>query len=444
MVIHCDTKTLHEKGLNNNFVALCVIVGGEHNELMDSDDVTPAPARTTHHGFTPADREYRRALVAALGAGLASFNALYATQAVLPALSDAFDVSPTITALTVSATTGALALAVLPVGVMSERFGRRRVIQISVLAATALSLLLCFMPNVQAIIGLRFLQGIAVAGVPAVVMTYLAEQIDRRYLPRVMGFYISGTSLGGLLGRLIPGVALDFTNWRYAVLLSAGFAILMAIITAAIIPQQRSFSPKNITWRHELSAISTHLRNPVLLRLFSLPFLLMGTFVSLYNYLGFRLIGDFGLPASLAAMTFVMYLSGTWSSARAGSLVARWGHARVVSGSCLLGVIGLVLLFIPTLPSTLIGCLFFTAAFFAAHSAASAWVGEIATHDRAEASSLYVCSYYVGSSFMGWVSGYFFHAGWTLFVAWIALVLGVSLLIALSLFKQGRTRKQNI
>ena len=411
---------------------------------MNSDDVTSAPPRTAQHGFTPADREYRRALIAALGAGLASFNALYATQAVLPALSTAFNVSPTIAALTVSATTGALALAVLPVGVVSEKFGRRRVIQISVLAATALSLLLCFMPNVQAIIGLRFLQGIAVAGVPAVVMTYLVEQIDRRYLPRVMGFYISGTSLGGLLGRLIPGVALDFTDWRYAVLLSAGFAILMAVVTAAIIPPQRSFQPKHVTWSHELSAITGHLRNPVLLRLFVLPFLLMGTFVSLYNYLGFRLIGEFGLPPSLAAMTFIMYLSGTWSSARAGTLITSWGHARVVAGACLLGVVGLILLFLPTLPSTLIGCLLFTAAFFAAHSAASAWVGEIATHDRAEASSLYVCSYYVGSSLMGWISGYFFHAGWKIFVAWIALALGVSLFIAVSLFKQGRAQKQSI
>ncbi|WP_426721604.1 MFS transporter [Corynebacterium auriscanis] len=390
---------------------------------------------------TPADPRYRRALIAALCAGLASFNALYATQAILPALSDSFQVSPTITALTVSATTGALALTVLPAGVVSERFGRRRVIQVSALAATALSLLLCCMPSIQAIIGLRFLQGIAVAGVPAVVMTYLAEEIDGRYLPRVMGFYISGTTLGGLLGRLIPGIALDFMGWRQAVLLSAVFAVAMAIITATVIPPQRTFQPKAITWRHELSAISGHLHNPVLLRLFALPFLLMGVFVSLYNYLSFRLIESFGLPASLAALTFVMYLSGTWSSARAGALVSKWGRARVVASSSLLAAVGLAVLFIPTLPSTLLGSLLFTAAFFAAHSAASAWVGKIATHDRAEASSLYVFSYYLGSSLMGWFSGYFFHAGWAVFVTWIVVVVSVSFLIALSLSKQGNTRK---
>lgn len=411
------------------------------NKWMETDRADHTTGRR-RDGLTPTDPLYRRALIAALCAGLASFNALYATQAVLPALSGAFHVSPTIAALTVSATTGALALTVLPAGVISERFGRRKVIQISALAATVLSLLLCLMPNIQSIIALRFVQGIAVAGVPAVVMTYLAEEIDGRYLPRVMGFYISGTTLGGLLGRLIPGIALDFTSWRYAVLLSAGFAVLMAIITATVIPPQHTFEAKKITWRHELTAIGSHLRNPVLLRLFALPFLLMGTFVSLYNYLGFRLINDFGLPASLAALTFVMYLSGTWSSARAGALVSKWGRSRVVAGACVVGVVGLVLLFIPTLPSTLVGCLAFTAAFFAAHSAASAWVGELATHDRAEASSLYVFSYYIGSSLMGWISGYFFHAGWPIFVAWIVVVIGVSLVIALSLFKQGKSRKK--
>ena len=412
---------------------------------MTRDDIAQTKATDTapaREGLTPADPQYRRALIAALCAGLASFNALYATQAVLPALSDDFTVSPTIAALTVSATTGALALTVLPAGVISERFGRRRVIQISALAATVLSLLLCFMPSIQSIIALRFVQGIAVAGVPAVVMTYLAEEIHGRHLPRVMGFDISGTTLGGLLGRLIPGIALDFTSWRYAVLLSAGFAVLMAAITATVIPPQHDFRPKSITWGHELAAFGRHLRNPVLLRLFALPFLLMGTFVSLYNYLGFRLIENFGLPASLAAMTFVMYLSGTWSSARAGSLVSKWGRSRVVACSCLIGAVGLALLFIPTLPSTLIGCLTFTAAFFAAHSAASAWVGEIATQDRAEASSLYVFSYYIGSSLMGWISGYFFHAGWPVFIAWIATIVSISFVIALSLFKQGEIRQR--
>ena len=235
-------------------------------DTADTADVRP---------LTPEDKGYKMALIASLCSGLASYNALYATQAVLPALSEDFGISPSLAALTVSATTGGLALMVIPLSVVSERFGRRRVIQASVLAATLLSIALVTLPSIQSIIAVRLLQGIAVAGVPAVTMAFLSEEIDGRYLPRIMGFYIAGNSLGGLIGRLIPGIALDFTDWRIATLLSAIFAFAMALMTTWVLPEQRFFTPKKITLAHELQAFANHLRNPILWKLFLLPFLLL-------------------------------------------------------------------------------------------------------------------------------------------------------------------------
>ena len=272
--------------------------------------------------LTPEDKGYKMALIASLCSGLASYNALYATQAVLPALSEDFGISPSLAALTVSATTGGLAFMVIPLSVVSERFGRRRVIQGSVLVATLLSIALVALPSIQSIIALRLLQGFAVAGVPAVTMAFLSEEIDRSYLPRIMGFYIAGNSLGGLIGRLIPGIALEFTDWRIATLLSALFAFSMALVTTWVLPQQRFFTPKKITLSHEVEAFANHLRDPILLKLFLLPFLLMGSFVSMYNYMTFRLINTFGLPESLAALVFVIYLSGTWTSTRTGKMLS--------------------------------------------------------------------------------------------------------------------------
>jgi len=281
-------------------------------------------------------------------------------------------------------------------------------------------------------------QGFAVAGVPAVMMAFLSEEVDRKYLPRIMGFYIAGNSLGGLIGRLIPGITLDFASWRIAILLSAIFAVVMAIITVLLLPQQRFFTPKKITLSHEVEAFAQHLRNPTLLKLFVLPFLMMGAFVSLYNYLGFRLISHFGLPESLAAMVFIMYLSGTWSSARAGTYVARFGSGSVVAGCTALALGSLLLLLVPSLVTTLIAVLLFTAAFFAAHSVASAWVGEVATHDRAEASSCYILSYYLGSSLLGWISGYFFDFGWSVLVLWLAALFLVAFVTAVRVKAERR------
>lgn len=388
--------------------------------------------------LTPEDNGYKKALIASLCSGLASYNALYATQAVLPALSEDFGVSPSLAALTVSATTGGLALMVIPLSIVSERFGRRRVIQASVLAATLFSLALVTLPSIQSIIAVRLLQGIAVAGVPAVTMAFLSEEIDRRYLPRIMGFYIAGNSLGGLIGRLIPGIALEFTDWRLATLLSALFAFAMALMTTWVLPKQRFFTPKKITLAHELQAFAHHLRDPILLKLFLLPFLLMGSFVSLYNYMTFRLINTFGLPESLAALVFVIYLSGTWTSTRTGTMVNRYGQAKVVVACIALALVGLFLAFIPTVPTTLAAVLLFTATFFPAHSISSAWVGEVARQDRAEASSIYILSYYLGSSIIGWVSGYFFAHSWGLLVAWLILLTLIALVTALAAMRRDK------
>ncbi|KAB3519994.1 MFS transporter [Corynebacterium sp. zg254] len=380
-------------------------------------------ASEPHSGLTPQDPAYRRALIAALCAGLASFNALYATQAVLPALGDYFHTSPTTTALTVSATTGALALAIVPLGALSERFSRRKVLCISALAATLVSFLLPFSPSIHGLILLRFLQGIAVAGVPAIIMAYLAEEIHRQYLPKVMGLYISGTTLGGLVGRLIPGIAVDFTSWQWSLAASALFAFSMAVLMALLLPRQRYFTAKPLSFSGELTAMLSHWTNPMMVRLFLIPFLTMGSFVSLYNYLGFRLMGSFGLPASLAAATFVLYLSGTWSSARTGAFMMRFGRGRVLVGSVALMLLGALIMLAPNLASTLTGALLFTAMFFVAHSACSTWVAAAAQEHRSEASSSYVLMYYLGSSLMGWVSGWFFERGWAVLIAWLCTLL---------------------
>lgn len=162
--------------------------------MTDTLADTADTANTTDvRPLTPEDKGYKMALIASLCSGLASYNALYATQAVLPALSEDFGISPSLAALTVSATTGGLAFMVIPLSVVSERFGRRRVIQASVLAATLLSIALVALPSIQSIIALRLLQGFAVAGVPAVTMAFLSEEIDRSYLPRIWGSILRAT-----------------------------------------------------------------------------------------------------------------------------------------------------------------------------------------------------------------------------------------------------------
>ncbi|WP_267207979.1 MFS transporter [Corynebacterium sp. Marseille-P8863] len=379
--------------------------------------------------------EYRRASIGMLLVGLAIFSSLYATQALLPTLTHEMGIDPSTAALTVSAATGALAVCVVPASILSEKFGRGRVLVISALAATALGLTLPLAQSIEQLVVLRSLQGALLAGTPAVAMAWLSEELDERDLAGAMGLYIAGTSVGGLTGRLIPAFMLEVTDWRWALATSAAVSLALAVATAILLPEQRNFRPKaSIRPGAEVRAVAGHLRNPRLVGLVATAFIAMGVFVSMYNFFGFRAINDFGLAPSLAGLTYVMYLSGTWSSARAGSFVSRFGRGRVVLAAAVLMLTGALIGSSGNLIVTLVGLLLFTASFFALHSTASGWVGLIAEKDRAEASSLYVFCYYMGSSLLGAATGQAFEAlPWAGFVAVLAALLGALIAIAVAL-----------
>ncbi|HHU66730.1 MAG TPA: MFS transporter [Corynebacterium sp.] len=371
-----------------------------------------------------------------LAAGLATFNALYATQALLPTLVDDLGITPTEAALTVSATTGMLAVFIVPMSILSERFGRGRLLIISALAATALGLLLPLAPDATTLIALRALQGIAVAGVPAVAMTWLSEELDPADLGRAMGIYVAGTTVGGLTGRLIPAGLLEIVDWRVALVASSLVALTMAVVMTALLPRQRRFTPKRIGLRTELAAMLDHLRNPRLVGLFIIAFVGMGVFVSLYNFFGFRMIDHFGLSPALVGVVFFMYLSGTWSSARAGALTEKYGRGRVLIAGAALMVVGLLATMSGWLPGALTGLFLFTASFFAMHSTASSWIGLAATSHRAEASSMYLFSYYAGSSLVGAATGVVF--AWTSWSGFILILAALLLLVVVTALVLGR------
>ena len=406
--------------------------------IVPMSDVTTVDAGT-YRGIERGSRSYLRAVLAMLAAGLATFNSLYCTQALLPTMTAELGITPFESALTVSAATGMLALCIVPASILSEKFGRGRVLITSLALAAVVGLIIPFAPGVVALIALRGLQGALLAGAPAVAMTWLSEEIHPRDLGRAMGLYIAGNTVGGLMGRLIPAGLLEFTHWQFALLGASAATLIFTIIMVALLPKQKLFKPKKITLRYELSAMASHWRNPHLALLFATAFVGMGTFVSLYNYLGFRMIEQFGLSEVLVGAVFLMYLSGTWSSAQAGTLRQKLGNGPTVISLAATMIVSMVAMAVDSFWVTIIALFFFTAAFFALHSSASGWIGIIATKDRAEASSMYLFCYYVGSSAVGWFSGIIFtHASWVVFVGYLTGLLVVLLAVTVMLARLAR------
>lgn len=374
-------------------------------------------------------RGYRRVTAALFVAGVATFGSMYATQAVLPEFSQQFGASPAKAALAMSLTTGMLALTIIPASALSARFGRTRVMTVSALSAAVIGLLVPLAPSLEVLLTLRAAQGVALAGVPAVAMAYLAEEVDATSLGRAMGLYIAGTTIGGLFGRVLTASMLDVTTWRWALEVAALVAAVSAIALVRLLPASRRFEPQRVTPGRVAKNVANHLRSPVLLALCTVSFLLMGSFVAVFNFLSYRLLSNpFSLTATLTGLVFLFYLAGTFSSPRAGQLSDRYGRASVLAGSVVVMLAGLLLTVPDSLVAVLIGIAVFTMGFFSAHSVASSWVSLAATEHRAEASALYLFSYYLGSSVAGGGAGVFFTMG-----GWPALTMFVGVLIVCAL-----------
>ena len=269
--------------------------------------------------------QFMRVTLALFSAGLATFALLYCVQPILPVLSNEFGVSPASSSISLSISTAMLAVGLLFTGPLSDAIGRKPVMVTALLLAACCSLLSTMMTSWHGILIMRALIGLSLSGVAAVGMTYLSEEIHPSFVAFSMGLYISGNSIGGMSGRLLTGVFTDFFGWRVALAVISGFALAAAIMFWRILPESRHFRPTSLRPKTLLINFRLHWRDRGLPLLFVEGFLLMGAFVTLFNYIGYRLMmSPWSLSQAVVGLLSVAYLTGTWSSPKAGAMTVRY------------------------------------------------------------------------------------------------------------------------
>ncbi|HEX5534332.1 MAG TPA: MFS transporter [Actinomycetales bacterium] len=389
-----------------------------------------------HTGYRSGDREYRYISIALFAAGVSTFSLLYSTQAILPELADAFAVSAGRSTLSLSLATAGLGAALLVAGPLSEVRGRTPLIHASLTLSALVGLACAVAPAWQALLALRFAQGVALAGLPAVATAYMREELHPSTQARSVGLYIGGTALGGMSGRLLTGVVGDVAGWRWALAASAFVGLVCAAIVRLMLPPSRNFVAAPAHPRHLLAMTRGVLSDPGLLALYGIGACSMGAFVAVYNASGFRLTSaPFHLSLAAAGLVFLVYPLGTVSSTVAGRIADRFGRRSVVPTGCAVTIAGVLLTLPPSLPVMVLGLAVLTTGFFAVHGVASGWVpgrafaGGVAP---GQAASIYLFAYYLGSSVFGSVAGTLWSAGgWSAVAALGVVLLAVTGLLAL-------------
>ncbi|AIG04394.1 putative transporter-like membrane protein [Pseudomonas fluorescens] len=380
---------------------------------------------------------FMRTVLALFSGGFATFALLYCVQPMMPALSHEFSINAAQSSLILSVSTAMLAFGLLITGPISDRLGRKPVMVTSLFCAALCTIASGLMPTWEGILWMRALLGLSLSGLAAVAMTYLSEEIHPQHIGLAMGLYIGGNAIGGMSGRLLTGVLIDFVSWHTAMLIIGALALAAATVFWKILPESRNFRSSSLKPRNLLNGFVMHFKDAGLPWLFLEAFVLMGAFVTLFNYIGYRLLAaPYDLSQAVVGLLSVVYLSGIYSSAKIGSLADRLGRRRMLWATIVLMLAGITLTLFSPLVLIIIGMLIFTFGFFGAHSVASSWIGRRALKAKGQASSLYLFSYYAGSSIAGTAGGVFWHyAGWNGIGGFIVTLLIVALLVALRLAK---------
>ena len=369
--------------------------------------------------------------------GVCAFLELYCTQPLLPLLAHLFHASKTGVGMTVSAATLGVAISAPIFGAVTERLARKRVIAISLLGVSIPTLLAATSMSLAQLIFWRFLQGIMVPGIVAVVVTYIGEEWPPERVALVMSFYVSGTALGGFLGRISAGILADHFSWRVSFLALGAASLLGAAAVAAWLPHGRlrvlphSKTDPLPTFPYQVQAM---FRSRRLVATFAVGFNVLFSLVGVFTWITFYLsAAPFSLSITALSSLFFVYLIGLIVTPGAGYLITRVGLRAGISGAISCSIAGVLLTLAHALPIVILGLAMLSSGVFIAQTASQSHLRVAAPAGaRVTAAGIYITCYYLGGTAAGVVPGAFWAFGkWPACVAFIVFMQIVALTIAL-------------
>jgi MFS transporter, YNFM family, putative membrane transport protein len=403
-----------------------------HDGLAKFAQQDRTPVSLSQSTVAAAAARFDKRMTAVMLAGMCTFLNVYPTQPLLPYLRQVFHASELEVSLTVSATILAVAMSAPIVGVLAERKGRKKIIVPSLLLLTVPTALAATSTSLHALIFWRFAQGIFVPGVGAVILAYITEEWEGPRVGRAMAAYVSGTVLGGFLGRFLSGVIATHWNWRAGFIVLAAINFTGALVVRAWLPKAKRFV-KAERYSHALADAKAHLRNPRMLANFGTGAAILFTLVGCFTYANFYLAAPpFNLNSAQLGSIFFVYLLGVVITPISGKFLDYYGFRHTSYLYCTMMITGLLLTLIPSLMAVITGLAIFSTGVFIAQAAATVQTGAIAGRARSSAAGLYVTFYYLGGGVGAIVADRFWHrAGWHGCVGLFAAVALVSLKLAL-------------
>ena len=382
-------------------------------------------------------KQFRRIEIGIFLSGLSVFAQLYLFQPMLSSLCKEFLITPAKSSWAVSSCTIGMAIGLFFLAFKADELPRKKLMVFSLLASSVLTIISGLVPGFYLLILLNLVKGILLAGVSSVALAYLSEEVDIKYLGFAIGLYLSGNTLGGMSGRVIAALLSGWVGWRGATIGIGICSLIFGLLFLWLLPESRYFNPQKSSIKMKIGQMGRFMKEGMMIRLYCVAALVMGSFVSIYNYLGFRLEAPpFSLPHYVIAFIFLMYIMGVAGSMVIGKWSDSYRPSQLIKLSTLLLVLGLLLMFAANLFLVILGLGIFTFSFFATHTLASRMVSQHAKEGKSTATSIYWLFYYLGSSFIGTGTGViYYHGGWYILIISLLLLTLLSFVLSAKLVR---------
>ncbi|MFO0993108.1 MAG: MFS transporter [Hyphomicrobiales bacterium] len=358
---------------------------------------------------------------------------LFATQAILPSLAHAYNVTPAMMGTAVNLCTAGMAAAGLLVALFNRRINRRWGVSVSLALLAIPTALLAFMPELGTFAALRLIQGVFMSAAFSLTIAYLAENAAPHEVAAALAAYVTGNVASNLFGRLMSAAIADHLGLPANFAIFAGLNLAGAVLAFFVLRhtrpmQQMAKSEGDIAWTYAF-------RQKHLAASFAIGFLILFAFIGTFTYVNFVLVRP---PLDLSPMqlgfVYFVFVPSIILTPLAGKVARRFGTTDTIIASLGLAALALPALLSTKLEIVLAGLALVAAGTFFAQATATGFVSRTAGRARGSAGGIYLASYYAGGLAGSIILGRMFdQLGWPATVVAIGLALVIGCLLALYL-----------
>ena len=146
----------------------------------------------------------------------------------LPQLASFFETSASMTQLTLTTAMIGLAVGQLLLGPLSDKFGRKIPLIISLVIYIISTILIVYAPNIEAMIVLRVIQGLTSAGSVVISRAVATDLYRGREMTRFFGLLMTINGIAPIISPILGSLLLEYISWK-------GVFVFLALIGLVVL-----------------------------------------------------------------------------------------------------------------------------------------------------------------------------------------------------------------